>query len=460
MSEFKPDPGRAVSSPVTLPPGLAAVMAGRTVWHVNTTATGGGVAELLDSSVRLHNDSGIRARWLVLNGEAEFFTVTKRLHHRLHGGVDEVGSLGEVERKLYETTTRRQAEEVANWVGVDDICVLHDPQTLGLAPHLAARGLRVAWRCHIGTSVASGIVDETWQFLRPYLRTPEVCGFSVAEYAPPQLRQEDGKVLVLRPSIDPASRKNRPLAAPAVHELLRAIGLEPPTDGRPTRNTRGARVLQDDHLPPDAPMVIQVSRWDPLKDMAGVLEGFATYVAPVRADAHLVLAGPDPADIPDDPEGAQILHRLREAWQGLPPSTRRRVHVVTLSLTDTDTNAQVVNALQQRADVVLQKSLREGFGLTVTEAMWKGKAIVASAVGGIPAQIRDGIEGLLIRNPHDFQTFGRAVVQLLEDPALRNKMGEAARRRCASQFLIDREFLDYCTLYRRILSGHRIMEQP
>jgi trehalose synthase len=435
-------------------------MAGRTVWHVNTTATGGGVAELLDSSVRLHNDSGIRARWLVLSGQAEFFALTKRLHHRLHGSLDAVGSLGQSERKLYETTTRWQAEEVANWVGADDICVLHDPQTLGLAPYLAARGLRVAWRCHIGTSVASDIVDETWQFLQPYLSTPEVCGFSVADYVPPQLEQKNDKVFLLRPSIDPASPKNRPLATPAVHEVLRDIGLEPPADRRPTRNTRGARVLQDDHLPPDAPMVIQVSRWDPLKDMAGVLQGFARYVAPVRADAHLVLAGPDPADIPDDPEGVQMLHGLRVAWQGLPPSTRRRVHVVSLSLADTDTNAQVVNALQQRADVVLQKSLREGFGLTVTEAMWKGKAIVASAVGGIPTQIRDGIEGLLIRNPHDLHAFGRAVVRLLEDPALRDKVGDAARRRCASRFLIDREFLDYCTLYRRILSGHRSTEQP
>ncbi|MFH9657964.1 glycosyltransferase [Streptomyces sp. NPDC017256] len=428
---------------------MAQALAQRTVWHLNSTARGGGVADLLEKAIGLHNESGLRARWLVLAGDAEFFAVTKRLHHRLHGSPDPVGPLGAAERETYETTTSRQAREVLERVAPGDLCVLHDPQTLGLAPHLVAAGLDVAWRCHIGTGAHSAVVRDTWTFLEPYLRAPARCVFSAERYAPPGLLRQQGKVVVLRPSIDPAARKNRPMTPAAVHDRLRAIGLQA-GPGRPAA-AGTARIVQDRPLPEDAPLVLQVSRWDPLKDMAGVLRGFAGHVAPVRDDVHLVLAGPDPDDIPDDPEGARILHELRGAWEALDGPVRSRVHLVSLSLLDADANADSVNALQRRADVVVQKSLREGFGLTVTEAMWKGKAIVASAVGGITDQIRDGYEGTLVRDPHDLPAFGRALLRLLAESDLRERYGTAAHRRCTKEFLIYREFMDYCSLYTGLL---------
>jgi trehalose synthase len=194
--------------------------------------------------------------------------------------------------------------------------------------------------------------------------------------------------------------------------------------------------------------------------MAGVLRGFADHVAPVRDDVHLVLAGPDPDDIPDDPEGARILRDLCAVRETLDRPVRERVHLVTLSLLDADANADSVNALQRRADVVVQKSLREGFGLTVTEAMWKGKAIVASAVGGITDQIRDGHEGLLVRNPHDLAEFGHAILRLLSENDLRERYGTAAHHRCTQEFLIYREFMDYCSLYTGLLERTATATHP
>ncbi|MEV0223922.1 glycosyltransferase [Streptomyces sp. NPDC050704] len=433
-----------------LPPELAGLVGDRTVWHLNSTATGGGVAELLHRSVRFHNRHGLRTRWLVLTGEPDFFAVTKRLHHRLHGSPDPVGELGPAERKTYETTARSQAEQVLGRLAPGDLCVLHDPQTLGLAPYLADAGLRVAWRCHIGTTAHAETTRDTWRFLEPYLRAPVRCGFSVDGYAPPWMERDT--VVILPPSIDPSAPKNRRLTDATVQSFLSAISLQAgPTSGGDDRVARSAHVLQDRQLPPEAPVVLQVSRWDPLKDMNGVLRTFVHHVAPARPDAHLVLAGPEPADIPDDPEGAAIHGSVADTWRTLPPQVRGRVHLVNLSLKDAEANAHVVNALQTRADVVIQKSLKEGFGLTVTEAMWKGKAIVASAVGGIPTQIRDGREGLLVSDPRDLEKFGDAVVRLLLDADLRRRLGTAAHDRCAERFLAGHEFRGYCSLYAELL---------
>ncbi len=443
------------TTPGALPARLADLVGDRTVWHMNSTATGGGVAELLHRSIRLHNHHGLRARWLVLTGEPDFFAVTKRLHHRLHGSPDPVGELGPAERNVYETTARSQAKQLLGRVAPGDLCVLHDPQTLGLAPHLADLGLRVAWRCHIGTTLHAEATQETWRFLEPYLSAPVRCGFSVAGYAPPWMERE--RIVVLPPSIDPSAPKNLRLDGAEVQALLSAIGLQraPASAGSPSTPdravARAAHVLQEQQLPPGAPVILQVSRWDPLKDMTGVLRTFADHVAPARPDAHLVLAGPEPADIPDDPEGAAIHGSVVDTWRLLPAPVRERVHLVNLSLKDAEANARVVNALQTRADVVLQKSLKEGFGLTVTEAMWKGKAIVASAVGGIPTQIRDGHEGLLVDDPRDLRTFGKAVLRLLRDDTLRERLGTAAHSRCAERFLVGHEFRGYCSLYGELL---------
>jgi len=211
-----------------------------------------------------------------------------------------------------------------------------------------------------------------------------------------------------------------------------------------------ARTLQPPPGPTDR-LVVQVSRWDRLKDPAGVLEAFIRYIAS-RAEAHLVLAAPDPGSVADDPEGPQVFAEVVNAWRRLPDDLRQLVHIAGLPMEDVDENAIIVNALQRRAEVVVQKSVAEGFGLTVSEAMWKGKAVVASRVGGIQDQVEDGQTGLLIDDSHDLQAFGNAVVSLLGDRERTVRLGENAKRRVARLFLAPRQLLDHFQLLNRLLS--------
>jgi trehalose synthase len=199
-------------------------------------------------------------------------------------------------------------------------------------------------------------------------------------------------------------------------------------------------------------VVLQVSRWDPLKDMTGVLNSFAAWIAP-SASAHLVLAGPDPADIPDDPEGLRVYQDVVRARDSAPARIRERIHLVVLSLGDFEANALAVNALQRRASVVGQKSLQEGFGLTVTEAMWKYRPVVAARAGGIGAQVDSGRQGILIEDPADLEAFGRSVIRLLTDRTLAGELGRAAHRRAEQEFLADRELADTLRLYLAMLDA-------
>ncbi|WP_020670784.1 glycosyltransferase [Amycolatopsis nigrescens] len=410
--------------------------------HVSSTATGGGVAELLRGSIGRQRLLGLPADWLVADEAPEFFQLTKRIHHGLHGR-HSAGGFTAADREFYRAVTERAARRLLAVLGPEDLVVLHDPQTLGTAGHLLAAGRRVAWRCHIGTWSDSPAAEETWELLRPYAERVPQCVFTMKEYVPSYL--SPAQVVVIRPSIDPFAAKNRELAPSRQQELLAAVGLTAPgAAGNPVGST-----LQSDFLPSDAPAVVQVSRWDPLKDMGGVLRAFADHVAPVTG-AHLLLAGPDPADIPDDPEGARIFAEVRRQRELLPEDIRRRVHLIVLSLGDFELNGLVVNAIQRRATVVVQKSLEEGFGLTATEAMWKARPIVAARTGGLTAQLTDQVHGLLVE-PADLAGFGAAVTGLLTDPATAARLGAAARERCEAEFLADRELADYLRLYLSML---------
>jgi trehalose synthase len=250
---------------------------------------------------------------------------------------------------------------------------------------------------------------------------------------------------VIAPSIDAFSPKNHGMAFTSVTAVLRAAGLAADhhhrsraiferLDGTTGRVTRTARVIEEHALRLDTPLVAQVSRWDRLKDPLGVLAGFAEHVHLEEEDPHLVLAGPDVAAVADDPEGAEVLAEVDAVWHSLPRAVRRRVHLALLPMEDSDENAVIVNALQRRADVVVQKSLAEGFGLTVSEAMWKGRPVVASSVGGIQDQIEDGRTGWLV-GPTDLAAFGARVSAMLADPHAAERIGEAAQARVRDQFL-------------------------
>ena len=437
---------------------LRARLAGRTVWNINSTATGGGVAEMLPSLIGYARDLGVETRWLVIEGIAPFFGLTKRLHHALHGAAGDGSPLGDAERAVYEQVAEENAAGVLAHVGPRDIVILHDPQTAGLAPHLARAGIPSIWRCHIGSDAVNEEVERGWAFLAPYLEPVDAFVFTRQAYVPALASGRE--VMLIPPSLDPLTAKNEDLDAETVRAVLAHTGMiagEPGDgpvsftgqDGSPRRVERRAEVLRSGPPPPaDVPLAVQVSRWDPLKDPLGVMHGFAAIAADTTA--QFVLAGPDTSGVADDPEAAHVLEETIAVWRELPEAVRDRIHLVSLPTDDVEENAVMVNALQRHAAVVVQKSLQEGFGLTVTEALWKGRPVLASAVGGIQDQIEDGHDGVLLADPSDLAAYGASLRELLAQPERAEALGRQARETVRERFLSVRHLGQYAELIERL----------
>ncbi len=435
---------------------------GRVVWSVNSTARGGGVAEMLVSLTAYARGAGVDSRWLVIEGDPDFFEVTKRIHNHLHGAPGDGGDLGATERAIYERTLSANAEELVRLVRPQDIVLLHDPQTAGLVDAVKERGAITMWRAHIGLDLPNDIARNAWQFLLPYVQNADAFIFSRSAYVWEGLPEE--KVCIVPPSIDAFSAKNIGLTPPHVLGVLNACGLldegeyGDPTfsrrDGTPGRVDRKAEIIEAEPLSPDDRIVMQVSRWDKLKDPIGVMRGFVEHVLPHSA-AHLVLAGPAVAAVSDDPEGLEVWHQTCGFFESLPYDLRRQVHLAALPMEDPEENAVIVNALQRHSTVVIQKSLAEGFGLTVAEAMWKGRPLVASRIGGIQDQIEDGVSGILIE-PRDLEAMGAAVCRLLDHPRLAEGMGAEAAERVRDHFLGPRHLGQYFAIFKAIMTGEPI----
>ncbi|MEN3272203.1 MAG: trehalose synthase, partial [Actinomycetota bacterium] len=301
----------------------AEALAERVVVTVNSTAIGGGVAEMLPRLLGYERASGIDARWYVLNATESFFRITKRLHHRLHGALGDGGELGDAERRTYEGVIESGVQAVTRVVRAGDIVHLHDPQVVGLAPTLAAAGAKVIWQLHIGADCINESSDEAWSFLAPYLEGVSTFVFSRSAYAPPQLEGRD--VRVIAPSVDPFSVKNMPLDDPiAVLCQAGIVAGSVPSNGR-------ARVVTEGLPSAGERLVLQVSRWDPLKGMVELVDA-APSMALRAHGAHLLLVGPDVESVDDDPEGRDVLAACRARWAALPDDVRARVHLVSLPM--------------------------------------------------------------------------------------------------------------------------------
>ena len=435
------------------------MLAGHTIWNVNSTATGGGVAEMLEVLVGYVQDLDIPIGWLVITGDARFFAITKQLHNQIHGSPSGA-PLGAAEAGHYAHMLAANAAELTAWIRPGDVVLLHDPQTAGLAAPLAQLGARVVWRCHIGVDWRSDVTRAAWEFLRPHLAAAEMYVFSRWEYVPSWIPAS--KAWIIPPSIDPFSPKNQQLNADTVLAILAKLGVldgvAPAVPARFVRRdgdldtvTRPAAITGEGRPGPDDPVLVQVSRWDRLKDMAGVMHGFADQVVP-SGDGYLMLVGPSVTDVSDDPEGAAVYGECLLQWRELSPAARARILLVTLPLDDVDENAAMVNALQRHATVIAQKSLAEGFGLTVAEGMWKGRPVIGSAVGGIIDQIADGT-GILLPDPADLTAFGSAARVLLADRAAADRMGQAAQAHIRENFLGDVHLLRYAKLLGTLLSA-------
>lgn len=447
----------------------SSLLAGRTVWNVNTTAQGGGVAEMLQALLAYAKGAGVNTRWLVMTGDPEFFTITKRLHNMLHGSPGDGGALGALEGEHYQAVQQANLEQLRKVVAPGDIVLLHDPQTGGMVEGVRTMGAHPVWRSHIGSDDSTVITDLGWQFLRPHIESAEAFIFSRRNYAPSWVPQD--KLRLIPPSLDPFTAKNAWLYDEDVAAALSVSGLvDLPQDGgsllfsRRDGDTGTLRphtdlVVTGNPVPGDARIVLQVSRWDRLKDMTGVLTAFADGLEQLPEDVHLLLVGPEVSSVSDDPEGAEVLAETLAVWESLAPATSARIHLACLPMDDVDENAHLVNALQRKAAVVVQKSLAEGFGLTVTEPMWKAKPVIASAVGGIRDQIVDEAHGLLLQDPRDPVAFVAALHRVLEDDALATRLGDSAKERVRDRYLGDRHLIQYVDLFETLIASPAPVER-
>ena len=366
--------------------------------HVNSTRAGGGVAEILQRIIPILKEIGIDARWEVIRGDSRFFDITKKIHNGLQGNPETITK----EMWEYHFEINQKNAETCHLDA--DAVLIHDPQPVPLIEF--KKGGRWIWRCHIDVSSP---VKEVWDHLLDYCEKYEAAIFSVEKFAKAMVVDQ----FIIPPAIDPLSEKNRELTGEEIDETMNKY-----------------------HLPADRPILLQVSRFDRFKDPIGVIKSYR--IVKKYNDCILVLAG-SPAT--DDPEGEIVLNETREAAGNDPD-----IYILLLPpFSDKD-----INALQRIATVVLQKSLKEGFGLTVSEAMWKGKPVVGGAVGGIPLQIAHGITGFLI---HSVEGVAFRVRQLLNNPDLAKRMGENAREYIRTNFLITRQIRDYLSLWY-------VMENP
>ncbi len=439
------------------------LLRGRTIWHVNSTPAGGGVAEVFRAMLPYCRGAGLDVRWVVISADPEFFVLTKRLHHFLHGSCGDAGPLGVQERRRYDTHLALNAAELTALVRADDIVVLHDPQTAGLLPWIKKRGARTVWRSHIGTDKTNDYVKAAWKFLLSYIDGADAFIFSRKQFVPGSIRQQPVKIIP--PSIDPFSVKNQSIPREIVQAILHRVGIchgsvksnLSPTfkynDGTLGHVTHLSDIVQSGPSPDfDTPLCVQISRWDSLKDPQGVMCGFAQHVVPNCA-AHLVLAGPTVHSVVDDREAAGELDACVRVWRSLSHTQRNRIHLACLPMHNFEENAAIVNALQRHATVIIQKSLQEGFGLTVTEAMWKQRAVVASAVGGIRDQIDTGKNGILLEDPKDLESFGKTLVAMLADSKEALRLGNEAQEKVRQCFLMNRHLNQYLQLFTEL--SHR-----
>ena len=386
--------------------GLAEPLRGARVLHLNATAYGGGVAELLATHVPLLRSVGVDAEWQVLRGSDEFFGVTKEVHNALQGAPIEMTS--SMRRVYLERVLDNALELDEGW----DFVVVHDPQPAAIVHHVSDRreafaGTKWIWRCHIDLTDAS---HDVWEFFRPYVEEYDASVWTMPEFVPASLSQD--RVVHAPPCIDPLSVKNLELAMPFCVEIARQYGIDP-----------------------RRPIVCQVSRFDPWKDPIGVIEAFRLVREHVT-DAQLVLAG---SMATDDPEAFRVWEDTETARAG-----DRDIHLLSNLH---QVGAVQINAFQRIANVVVQKSIREGFGLTVSEALWKGRPVVGGRAGGIKLQIRDGYDGYLV---DDVESCARRIIDLLADPVGADAMGAQGREHVRRNFVSTRELEDWLELMGKL----------
>lgn len=392
ITEYEPVVGPNTIEELRL---LAGKLQGKVIQNINSTAVGGGVAEILNRMVPLLQELGVDARWDFIKGGEDFFNVTKKFHNALHGKPEEITPQM---FEIFMGTSQRNIDEVKTY---GDVVFIHDPQPAALIKKKdSIPGSKWIWRCHIDVSTPD---KQVWDFLTPFIHQYDAAVFSAPNFSQPlPIRQ-----FLIPPSIDPLSDKNKDLPPETLDE-----------------------VLEKYHIPKDKPIITQISRFDYLKDPIGVIEAYR--LVKKRIDCQLIIAG---GTATDDPESTKVLAETKEA-----AGNDADIHILSIpSGSDIE-----INALQRASTVIIQKSLREGFGLTITEALWKAKPVVASSTGGIPLQIRHKYSGLLC---HSVAGAAFAIKQFLNSPEYAKRLGENGREHIKQNFLLTRHLKDYMLLF-------------
>ena len=388
IEEYIPIVGQSIIDDLRL---LAERLKGKVIQHINSTAVGGGVAEILSRMVPLLAELGVDARWNVIKGGKEFFDVTKKFHNALHGRPQEII---QHDFDIFIEASQKNIEEMDIY---GDIIFVHDPQPMALIKKKTKN--KWLWRCHIDVSNPN---QKVWRFLKGFIKDYDAAVFS----APGFSQKMPIRQFLISPSIDPLSDKNKELPQETIDAVLKKYG-----------------------IPKDKPIITQVSRFDRLKDPIGVIQAYLAVKKYI--DCRLVLAGGTAAD---DPEGLEVLAEVQKKAK-----QDKDIHILLLPQNDME-----INALQRASTVIIQKSIREGFGLTVSEALWKGKPVVAANIGGIPLQIKHKYSGLLC---HSIEGAGFAMKQLLNSPEYAKKLGENGKEHIRNNFLITRHIRDYMLLF-------------
>ncbi len=454
---------------------LYSVLQGRTVWMINSTDKGGGVAEMLPKMIQIFRELEISMEWGIIHTtDQEFFQFTKRMHNMLHGSGK--GGIRQKEREAYERVNRENAKSLKAKLGEKDVLIVHDPQPMGLGAFLNQElDISTIWRSHIGTDRKNEATESAWEFLYSYSRNYQHGVFSAPEYVPSYFSD---RFSLIQPAIDPLSHKNRPLSPHRIAGVFSNGHLEQSHHSVvPSDYPSFAQRLQADGTFTEAclpesfgffyrPIVTQISRWDRLKGFRPLVEAFAMIKKSIKeknisSDSlarkrltlmRLALVGPDPASIQDDPEGKEVLGEMIAFYKSLDENLQKDIGLFALPMDSLKNNALMVNAIQRCSSIIVQNSIQEGFGLTITEAMWKGIPVLSTNAVGPRQQIRHQIDGFLIQDAENVKELAQALEEMLEDTSQRRLYGENASRHVYQNFLVFAQIRNWLKVFSTTLA--------
>ena len=428
------------------------------IWMINSTATGGGVAEMLPSQIRIMRSLGVQIEWMTIEAsDQSFFNLTKRIHNAIHGSGD--GKFTDKDRAIFEEVNAQNTDRAVAAIKDGDLVVIHDPQPMPLAAMIAKkRKVKLVWRCHIGLEEQNDTTRGVWSFLSKYYDSYDHFVFSLPSYVPEELKE---KTTIITPAIDPLSHKNRTLHTDKCIGILQQSGImngqQPLLYGHYEHQVR--RVMPDGSFNTVnhnsdldliyRPVVTEISRWDRLKGFKELMDAFIIMkreneISPDKSSisyktikaSRLILGGPDPAFVTDDPEGEEVLNELIVQYKAIDPQLQEDIAILLLPLDNPKENALIVNALQRCSNVIVQNSIQEGFGLTATEAMWKQRPVLVSGAAGLRFQVQHGINGKINEDPTDIPSLVKVLKSMLNDSKERDKWGFNGQIRVIENFTL------------------------